>query len=48
MMGLLRALRIWRSVLTLLLLLWWDAQAWTYGGKVCAELRADRQRQRAR
>ena len=48
MMGLLRALRIWRSVLTLLLLLWWDAQAWTYGGKVTAELRAERQRQRAR
>ena len=48
MMGLLRALRIWRSVLTLLLLLWWDAQAWTYGGQATAELRADRQRQRAR
>ena len=48
MTGLLRALRIWRSVLTLLLLLWWDAQAWTYGGKVTAELRAERQRQRAR
>ena len=48
MMGLLRALRIWRSVLTLLLLLWWDAQAWTYGGKATAELRAERQRQRAR
>ena len=48
MMGLLRALRIWRSVLTLLLLLWWDAQAWAYGGQATAELRADRQRQRAR
>ena len=48
MTGLLRALRIWRSVLTLLLLLWWDAQAWTYGGKVSAELRAERQRHRAR
>ena len=48
MMGLLRALRIWRAVLTLLLLLWWDAQAWTYGGKVSAELRAERQRERAR
>ena len=48
MMGLLRALRIWRSVLTLLLLLWWDAQAWTYGGQATAELRAERQRQRAR
>ena len=48
MTGLLRALRIWRSVLTLLLLIWWDAQAWTYGGKVSAELRAKRQRHRAR
>ena len=48
MTGLLRALRIWRSVLTLLLLLWWDAQAWTYGGKASAELRSERQRQRAR
>ena len=48
MMGLLRALRIWRSVLTLLLLLWWDAQAWTYCGQATLELRADRQRQRAR
>ena len=48
MTGLLRALRIWRSVLTLLLLLWWDAKAWTYGGKVSAALRAERQRHRAR
>ena len=48
MTGLLRAMRIWRSVLTLLLLLWWDAQAWTYGGQVSAELRAERQRQSAR
>ena len=47
MTGLLRALRIWRSVLTLLLLLWWDAQSWSYPGGVNAELRAQRQRQRA-
>ena len=47
MTGLLRALRIWRSVLTLLLLLWWDAQSWTYPGGANAELRAQRQRQRA-
>ena len=47
MTGLLRALRIWRSVLTLLLLLWWDAQSWTYPGGATAELRAQRQRQRA-
>ena len=47
MTGLLRALCIWRSVLTLLLLLWWDAQSWTYPGGANAELRAQRQRQRA-
>ena len=47
MTGLLRALRIWRSVLTLLLLLWWDAQSWTYPGGANAELRQQRQRQRA-
>ncbi len=47
MTGLLRALRIWRSVLTLLLLLWWDAQSWTYPGGANAELREQRQRQRA-
>ena len=47
MTGLLRALRIWRSVLTLLLLLWWDAQSWTYPGGTNSELRQQRQRQRA-
>ena len=47
MTGLLRALRIWRSVLTLMLLLWWDAQSWTYPGGANAELREQRQRQRA-
>ena len=47
MTGPLRALRIWRSVLTLLLLLWWDAQSWSYPGGANAELRAQRQRQRA-
>ena len=47
MTGLLRALRIWRSVLTLLLLLWWDAQSWTYPGGASAVLREQRQRQRA-
>ena len=48
MLGLLRALRIWRSVLTLLLLLWWDGQSWTYRGGVTAERRARRQQGRAR
>ena len=48
MLGLLRALRIWRAVLTLLLLLWWDGQSWTYRGGVTAERRAHRQQQRAR
>ena len=47
MTGLLRGLRIWRSVVTLLLLLWWDAQSWTYPGGANAELRQQRQRQRA-
>ena len=47
MTGLLRALRIWRAVLTLLLLLWWDGQAWTYRGGCSAEQRAERQRLRA-
>jgi hypothetical protein len=27
-----RALVIWRAVLTLLVLLWWDGQSWTYRG----------------
>ena len=27
-----RALRIWRAVLTLLAYLWWDARPWTYPG----------------
>ena len=48
MLGLLRALRIWRAVLTLLLLLWWDGQSWTYRGAVTAERRARRQQERAR
>ena len=48
MLGLLRALRIWRAVLTLLLLLWWDGQSWTYRGGVTAEHRARRQQHRAR
>ena len=48
MLGLLRALRIWRAVLTLLLLLWWDGQSWTYRGGVTVERRARRQQERAR
>ena len=48
MLGLLRALRIWRAVLTLLLLVWWDGQSWTYRGGVTAERLARRQQQRAR
>ena len=42
-----RALVIWRAVLTLLLLLWWDGQSWTYRGGATRELRAARQQQRA-
>ena len=48
MRGLLRALRIWRAVLTLLLLLWWDGQPWTYRGGITADRRARRQQERAR
>ena len=48
--GLQRAIRslvIWRAVLTLLVLLWWDGQAWTYRGGATPERRAERQQQRA-
>ena len=48
--GLQRAIRaavIWRAVLTLLLLLWWDGQSWTYRGGATRERRAERQQQRA-
>ena len=43
-----RALKIWRTVLTLLALLWWDSQDWTYRGGTSPEQRAGRQRRRAR
>ena len=42
-----RALVIWRAVLTLLVLLWWDGQSWTYRGGATRERRAARQQQRA-
>ena len=38
---------IWRAVLTLLVLLWWDGQSWTYRGGATRERRAERQQQRA-
>jgi predicted unusual protein kinase regulating ubiquinone biosynthesis (AarF/ABC1/UbiB family) len=38
---------IWRAVLTLLVLLWWDGQVWTYRGGATRERRAARQQQRA-
>ena len=44
----LRALRIWRSVLTLLFFLWWDSCSWTYPGDVSDERRQIRQQRRAR
>ena len=44
----LRGLRIWRAVLTLLLFLWWDSQTWTYQGRPTPERRAARQQVRAR
>ena len=43
-----RALRIWRSVLTLIVFLWWDARLWTYPGGCTPERRATRQQSRAR
>ncbi len=43
-----RSLRIWRSVLQLLLGLWWDSAKWTYPGGVTPERRERRQRRRAR
>ena len=42
-----RALSIWRSVLTLLLFLWWDSQSWTYRKGRSPESVQVRQRQRA-
>ena len=42
-----RALVIWRAVLTLLVLLWWDGQSWTYRGGATREHPAERQQQRA-
>ena len=44
---LLRGLRIWRAVLTLLALLWWDSQSWTYRGGITSDRRAARQQARA-
>ena len=48
MSRMLRGLRIWRAVLTFLLFLWWDSQAWTYRGGPTPERRAARQQRRAR
>ena len=45
---LVRGAVIWRAVLTLLALLWWDGQDWTYGGSPTKERRAERQQQRAK
>lgn len=43
-----RGLRIWRAVLTLLALLWWDARAFSYPGGPTTERREARQKVRAR
>ena len=45
---LLRALTIWRVVIQLLGLLWWDGQAWSYRNGMTADARALRQATRAR
>lgn len=44
----LRALRIWRAVLTLIIFVWWDARQWTYPGGCTSERRQARQTIRAR
>ena len=44
----LRALRIWRAVLTLIIFVWWDARQWTYPGGWTSERRQGRQTIRAR
>ena len=41
-------MRIWRSVLVLLVLLWWDSRTWSYPGGMTPERRQTRQQQRAR
>ena len=42
-----RALNIWKTVLSLLLLLWWDSQTWTYRGGCTPAKQQGRQRRRA-
>ena len=44
----LRALRIWRAVLTLIIFVWWDARQWTYPGGCTSERRQARQTIRTR
>lgn len=46
--GLGRSLRIWRSVLVLFFVLWWDGCSWTYPGGMSEERWARRQGRRAR
>ena len=43
-----RALTIWRVVLQLLVLLWWDGQSWSYRNGDVPQTRAARQVSRAR
>ena len=43
-----RAFCIWKIVISLLMLLWWDARKWTYLGGKTNEKKQDRQRIRAR
>jgi predicted unusual protein kinase regulating ubiquinone biosynthesis (AarF/ABC1/UbiB family) len=45
--GLFRSLRIWCTVMQLVLLLWWDGAAWSYPRGATPERRQARQRRRA-
>ena len=43
----LRAIRIWKAVLSLLFLLWWDSQSWSYPGGCTKKKKQQRQQVRA-
>ncbi len=43
-----RALRIWKTVLILILLIWWDSRSWTYIGGASKNKKQQRQEKRAK